>query len=342
MQSKDMFEFLQKTMDTLMLKHWGIVLINNNNPLFVKRIDKFKSNNSIFENSESSKATVIAVAVPYRLSFAHRAPDETYGKIESFAWEYDYHKEVKKILAKILEQLEMRFNSKFERTELCVDNSPYNDREVGYYAGFGSIGKNHLLIHPHLGTHFFIGYLVIKEHLLFDQLPEHQQLKPVVYEVCNSCENCVKACPTNVCGFEMLDMKNCLSALTQTKDWLNEVQRSAFNKQIYGCSICQEACPANKDNLDTFLLSGFTSNWINLVELLSMTSSEFKLKFGEMGFAWRSLWIYKRNALIVLSGTRSKQVLQQLSSLNNLERDHQLGEYYKWAINRLCISTADS
>lgn len=341
MYKNDVFYFLHETMNTLMLKHWGIVLIKEGRPLFVERKDEFKSDNSIFENLGADQATVIAIAVPYLLSSGFPCPGASYGKIENFAWDYDYHVEVKKIIMELLTQMESQYNQKFDHYEICIDHSPYNDREVGFYAGLGSVGKNHLLIHPQMGTHFFIGYLVIKDYLLFDQLPEHQNLETTCYSGCEACDLCLKACPTKVCGFESVDIKACVSELTQTKSWISEENRVVFNKQIYGCSICQEVCPSNRSSKSEYILSGHTQNWVELFELLKLTSAQFKAKYGYMGFAWRSLWVYKRNALIVLSGTRSLGVLERLNALKYLENDEHLGEYYKWAINRLCISTAD-
>ncbi|GAB6107943.1 epoxyqueuosine reductase [Fusibacter bizertensis] len=341
MHKNDVFYFLQETMNTLMLKHWGIVLIKGGRPLFVERKNEFDSDNSIFDNLGADQATVVAIAVPYLLSSDFKCPDVSYGKIENFAWDYDYHIEVKKILMALLSQMETLYNRKFGHYEICVDQSPYNDREVGFYAGLGSIGKNHLLIHPQLGTHFFIGYIVIMDELLFNQLPAHQHVDATRYSGCETCDLCLKACPTKVCGFEGVDIKKCLSELTQTKAWISEENREVFNKQIYGCSICQEVCPSNRSSKSEYILSGQTQNWVELFELLNLTSAQFKARYGKMGFAWRSLWVYKRNALIVLSGTRNLAVLERLKALKHLENDEHLGEYYKWAINRLCISTAD-
>jgi Uncharacterized Fe-S protein len=339
------YNILENTMNALMLKHWGIVLIKEGEPLFTEKVHTFNSENSIFDTVHSKEATVIAIAVPYRLTSDYKCPGVSYGKVEAFAWDYDYHVEIKGILVKVLNQLENQFDQKFEQVDFCVDNSPYNDREVAFYAGLGSVGKNHLLIHPVLGTRFFIGYIVIKNHLLYSELPINQSIQSDRFEGCESCGRCVSACPTKVCGYEVTQMNLCLSEMTQTKELIEEVNRINFKRQLYGCSICQEVCPANSNTsistCNSFLLTSHTSNWIELFDLLKMTSRAFKTKFGKMGFAWRPLWVYKRNALIILSGSKSMMVLERLKEEKYLEKDERLGEYYKWAINRLCISTTD-
>lgn len=332
----DEYELIKLEFDALMIKHWGIILIKDGECM----------NSTITEISKTLKSigtgTIISCAIPYQLTTDHSRPSSSFGRVESFAWGFDYHTEVKKILRPLIDKLEETFNLCPETVHTFVDISPYDDREIGYLSGLGSLGKNHLLIHPELGTRFFIGYIVIKEKNLFNHLPSHQVLYPKYDVRCKVCNKCVSACPTQVCGFGVTDRYACLSALTQTKDEISQSHRGLFKIRLYGCSICQEVCPANSEGDYTPILSSEIPNWVDLFELLKINNKMFKEKYGHMGFAWRSLWVYKRNALLILGNSKSQEVYHQLLGFSELTMDEKLGEYYNWAINSLCVSTADS
>ena len=335
MQSND-FELIKLELDALMIKHWGIVLIKDGKCL----------NNNSTEISTTLQSlgtgTIISCAIPYQLKTNHPRPNSSYGRVESFAWGFDYHKEIENLLRPLSDKMCEAYSLSPETVHTFVDVSPYDDREIGYLSGLGSLGKNHLLIHPELGTRFFIGYIVIRNRNLFSQIPAHQVLYPRYDLHCEACNKCVTACPSLVCGFDVSDRSACLSALTQTKEEISELHRELFKVRLYGCSICQEVGPANTGLQLKPLLSSETPNWVDLFELLTLNNKKFKEKFGHMGFAWRSLWVYKRNALLILGNSKSEEVYRQLLGLSELKRDEKLGEYYNWAINSLCVSTADS
>ena len=80
---------------------------------------------------------------------------------------------------------------------------------------------------------------------------------------------------------------------------------------------------------------------MDALALLELTNQDFKYQYGHMGFTWRPLWIYKRNALIVLGNIGDKAAYEALDKLSHLRDDEKLAEYYVWAStqikNRLSI-----
>ena len=156
---------LDKIMNALMIRHWGIFLIDES---YKNASRYFNVENSIFDHADLKLATVIAVAMPYKLKHDEIRPAAHYGKIEPFAWGFDYHIEVKSRLMALVQALEKVTNENFENVLYCVDNSPFNDREVAFHAGLGRIGMNHLLINDALGSQCFIGYIVIPKTLNID------------------------------------------------------------------------------------------------------------------------------------------------------------------------------
>ncbi|HCQ91169.1 MAG TPA: tRNA epoxyqueuosine(34) reductase QueG, partial [Clostridium sp.] len=69
-----------------------------------------------------------------------------------------------------------------------------------------------------------------------------------VKESCRKCELCLNACPTNALKEQVKDndFNRCLSYLTQKKH-IDEYWFDKFKGKIFGCDICQDICPYNKE-----------------------------------------------------------------------------------------------
>jgi len=334
---------LDKIMDALMLRHWGIFSIDRTTRKGLKRANFFNAFNSLlnlaeYDSEDSMDKTVLAIAVPYALEGVKVSSHKNRAKVEAFGWDFDYHVQVKILLNQVKADLEALHGQTLKDVTVCVDNSPYNDREVGFYAGLGQVGYNHLLINRQLGSNFFIGYLVIHEKLpiepsalvTLEDLPMTTGLS-----YCETCRRCEQACPSHVCGFKEADMSACLSAQTQNKGIINVEMRLLIHNRLYGCSICQSVCPLNHYVTPHPLLTLKAENWVDALALLEMTHQNFMEIYGHMGFAWRPLWVYKRNALIVIGNIGDQDALDLLSQMPHLNEDHKLAMYYRWAIQRL-------
>ncbi len=326
---------LEKMMDALMLRYWGIFSINSTYRETIKAKNYFAVPNSVLE---TEVGTVIAIAVPYALEGTTKPQHKNMAKVEAFGWDFDYHVQLKALLNQIKVGIEALCNQHFPNVTVCVDNSPYNDREVGFYAGFGQVGYNHLLIHEHLGSNFFIGYLVIHHPISLDPSilvkPESLPDK-LVHPFCEQCRRCTQVCPSHVCGIEAVNMAECLSAQTQSKEMIRESMRIAIQDRLYGCSVCQTVCPLNQNKTAHARLTLKSENWLDALALLDMTNQDFKRLYGHMGFSWRPSWIYKRNALIILGNIGDDAAYQALIGMKRFLVDEKLSGYYSWAINRL-------
>lgn len=65
-----------------------------------------------------------------------------------------------------------------------------------------------------------------------------------------NCNLCIKACPTNSL-FEpyMMNRSTCISCLTTWEGWdlPNEKYNRSMGNWIFGCDVCQDVCPFNKN-----------------------------------------------------------------------------------------------
>jgi len=104
----------------------------------------------------------------------------------------------------------------------------------------GWMGKNRQLIIPQKGSYFFLGELMVDIELEYDvPLNKH----------CGNCTRCLEACPTKALDTNGLDSRRCLSYLTIEKhEPFNDMESALIsgNEYIFGCDICQEACPWNR------------------------------------------------------------------------------------------------
>lgn len=272
------------------------------------------------------ECTVVCIAMPYSVEQARyqgrRRDDGVLAYIEAFAWNTDYHRDVKALLGRFDETIRS-IDARFDLPgDVMVDNSGLDDREIALRAGIGLLGRNNLLINERYGTRFFIGYVVYPRRIgdsdgeraasavtgdapiwSFREPPDERFRLPL----CKTCGLCVARCPT--AALES-DMSRCISHLTQTKDEVPESLMPFFENQLYGCSICQQVCPMNRRKE----WSG--DSYIDPREILTISSKRFKEKYGRMGYAWRPLWVYRRNALIVLGNLGGEAELAWLETLD--------------------------
>jgi len=167
-------------------------------------------------------------------------------KISRYALVPDYHKVIRKKLKEILAGIQnIRPGAD---GKIFVDTSPVMEKELGRLAGLGCRGKNTLLISEELGSYFFIGGLALN----FDA----GQVPPRVSEAgCGDCRRCIDACPTGALSEPgVLKPELCISYwTTQSKERMPEGLQARVGGFVYGCDLCQEACPYNGKTEDKVL-----------------------------------------------------------------------------------------
>lgn len=150
----------------------------------------------------------------------------------------DYHIVIGDILNAVCIKLKKIYpNNEFV---YFVDNSPIPEIEVAVKSGLGFKGKNNLLITKKYGSFVFIGEIVTDKH--------YEKSEPS-YENCLNCGLCIKKCPDNCLSLNKNDFSKCLSHITQLKKTLddNQIELMVKNNTAWGCDICQDVCPHNKN-----------------------------------------------------------------------------------------------
>lgn len=159
--------------------------------------------------------------------------------ISKYAYGRDYHKVLKKKLKKLFFLMREKIGNIEGR--VFVDSAPIHERAWAKLSGLGWVGKNSLLINKNQGSFFFLAEIICDLELEYDE--------PVLNR-CGNCSRCIDACPTDaITKAQVINAKKCISYLTiENKDNIPEELNDSMNNSIFGCDICQDVCPWNKNS----------------------------------------------------------------------------------------------
>lgn len=195
---------------------------------FDKRIDPRK----LVEGAKS----VISLTYNYHNETEQTDPEAP--KISQYAYGKDYHFVVKNKLKNLLTYIREEVG---EVNGRCfVDSAPVLERDWAKRSGVGWVGKHTLLIHPKVGSYFFLAELIIDLDLTTDN---------PIRDHCGTCTRCIDACPTEAISPEgyVMDGSKCISYLTiELKDAIPTEFEDKMEGWMFGCDICQQVCPWNR------------------------------------------------------------------------------------------------
>lgn len=211
-----------------------------------------------------------------------------------------------------------------------TDSAPILERELACRAGLGWIGKNACLISPDIGSTFLLGEILLNYPLKPDE--------PFLQDLCGTCTKCIAACPTScILPNRTIDSRKCLSYQTiENKGAIPVELRPLADHWLFGCDICQMACPWNKKTftkLPSLPLIDFSIDQI--LELMSLTPESFKQQFGNSAFS-RTKWKgVIRNMILFLGNSRTLSARAILQLFLQQNPDPDLLEIVYWAIARI-------
>jgi len=182
--------------------------------------------------------------LPYSVDAAAAKTSEPRGWISRYAWGRDYHEVVWEKLNALAASLRERFPEPFA-ARVHADTGPITERMFAKYAGLGWLGKNTLLLNEALGSWFFLGVIMTS----LDLTPSLAPAESPPADLCGNCRQCLDACPTGALVEPyVLDARRCISYLTiELRGNIPEEFREAMGRHVYGCDICQDVCPFNRD-----------------------------------------------------------------------------------------------
>lgn len=158
------------------------------------------------------------------------------GQVALYARGKDYHRLLKNRCRKLLAGLSDVAPG--ITAKICVDIAPISDRALAHRAGLGWIGRNGCLLNRTHGSYLLLAEIVTDLELPCDS--------PQVSH-CGHCRRCIDACPTAALGEQgLVDCRRCLSYLTIEHRRTIPPDLRPYVRQLFGCDLCQGACPWNR------------------------------------------------------------------------------------------------
>ena len=252
------------------------------------------------------------------------------GKIARYAWGDDYHTVMKK-------KLQILLSSLSEIAELpvtgrvFVDDGSMNDRAVAEQSGLGWFGKNTNILTSTYGSWVVLGSILTDLKLTPDQ---------VLKKNCGSCTTCIDLCPTGaIVGPYILDSRKCISYLTiELKGIIPRNIRNAIGSWIFGCDICQDVCPVNRNISETTIPEFFPQSTNHtlpeLLPLLNLNEYEFREKFKNSPIKRAKLEGLKRNVCVALGNSQNPKAIPALTKMLYTETEL-IKIHAAWALGQI-------
>ena len=162
--------------------------------------------------------------------------------LSKYAYGKDYHYVLKEKMNLLFDFI--KSGHPYVEGRIFVDSAPVLDRAWAKKAGLGWIGKNSNLISRKAGSFVFIGEIILNLEMDYNTTPEN--------DFCGSCTRCIEACPTQaILNNRTLDSEKCISYQTiENKGDIAPELEGKLSKRVFGCDICQDVCPWNRQALN--------------------------------------------------------------------------------------------
>ena len=270
-------------------------------------------------------------------------------------FQYDFPETLKKMIGKIY--LSRSYNpprgkiehSRFQlMKDYLSDNGFLVNSEVtvparwaAAQAGVANFGRNNFAYADGIGSYIVIRSIVVDKELEYDQPAMENKCPP-------NCRACINACPTKALYEPFkLNPNKCIAFNNWvTQDGRGTVSsfipyelRESIGCKIYGCDICQDVCPRNKQKLqqpktvDRYLEK--IEPEITLPAILNMSDEFFEQRIKPILYNYISDKRYFiRNAALAMGNVKDEGYVNDLeTALSN--PDAMIREYAVWALEKI-------
>jgi epoxyqueuosine reductase len=249
-------------------------------------------------------------------------PGDPYGTIARYTWR-NYYSDLQKRLKRLAQLLKQEHGARCR----VYSNGPIAEKPIAESCGLGYYGKNSIIINENFGSWVVLGEIITDAEIEPD--------KPIAKN-CGTCNECIEACPTGaIVAPYVIDRRRCIQALTNWYGILSDEIASAWGARLYGCSVCQEVCPAN-DNVQRLpprSSIGLVDSSISLSEILEMGEEEYRRTYAhnQITASWINFKAIQRNAIVALGNIRDRQTLPLLEKISRTD-DEVLAQSARWAL----------
>ncbi|MBD3403467.1 tRNA epoxyqueuosine(34) reductase QueG [candidate division GN15 bacterium] len=185
--------------------------------------------------------SIICLALNYYHPDSDKIP-AGHGRVSKYARGKDYHKVIEKKTRALVALIRKHVTDDGEVDfKWFVDYGPMLERAYAEKAGLGYIGKNSMLINKRFGSWLFLSEIVTSLELTPDDR------FAIDHGKCGKCRACLVQCPTEAIVEDgVVDARRCISYLTiERPSAIPDHLADRMGSLIFGCDICQIACPHN-------------------------------------------------------------------------------------------------
>lgn len=273
--------------------------------------------------------------------------DPSRGRIARYAWGLDYHDIILPRLRLLGDFIEQEAGRALNQ-RAYVDTGPILERDFAARAGLGFIGKNSLLINPHMGSYLFLAEILVDLELEYDEpapdggascrfgSPGESKKRGT----CGQCTRCLDICPTQALPAPyILDSNLCISYLTiELKGSIPLKLRPLLGNWIFGCDDCQEICPwvrrYSRPTSENFLRYDPDFMAPRLVDLMALDEQAFQRRFQGTPLKRTRRRGLLRNVAVALGNWGSPEALPVLERALQ-DPEPLIREHAAWAIEQI-------
>lgn len=217
-------------------------------------------------------------------------------------------------------------------------NSTLPEKQLAALSGLGFYGRNSLIITREAGSRAVLAGMIVPLELPPDSPLERGTVPGAL---CGSCRNCMESCPTGAIeGGGRINRDKCLQSLATDDRILPLEIMEKWGNRIYGCTLCQDCCPFNRNRelLPLDDIEGKIGETLTFRFLLTAGDEDIKekLRGTALGLSWIKPFHLRRNAIISLPFCEDRTLVEESRPLvAELANDPQLGYAVRWTLGKI-------
>lgn len=274
--------------------------------------EKLYSLGEPLEKAEWAKSIIVCIRRYNKYKIPGNA-DKLFGKVYLADGRLSYSKEYSG---------KVSFEKFLEEQGMKVYGDGVTARWAAVKAGLGHFRKNNF-IYTEFGSYVWIDTWMVDANMEYDK----ESVKTL--NACpENCNKCIEACPTKALSGDLtMDRGACIAQLSfNSTDLPSEEIRKEMGTWIYGCDVCQDVCPINKNKWseeEEFPRLEEISGVLSLEQILAMDEDTL-INFLQPRFSYISedrIWLWKCNALRAMANSGDNKYDKLIENACNDDND---------------------
>jgi len=299
-----------------------------------KRIERFPESRHLYEKlydlaspekkAEWAKSIIVCVRRYNRYKIPPGS-DRYFGKVYLFDGRVSYSNEYGNVA--LFEEYLRNSGIRFVKDSAAA-------RWAAVKAGLGRFGKNNFL-YTEFGSWVWIDTWAVDVELDYDAPAAGIEACP------KNCTKCIDACPTGALSEPFaMDRGTCIAQLSFFSTTLpSDVLKEQMGAWLYGCDVCQDVCPKNRDKWsekEEFPGLGGIAGLLSPESIAGMDEKTFleRIQPRFWYIAPEGFWLWKSNAIRAMANSGDPKYHDHIRQARR-DRDEKVRDMANWACAKL-------